>query len=336
MTFRHSIENFRGLAILFVMASHLLTLRSAGPWGDALYFLVGDATSWFVFVSGYLFCHTEIRRFDFRAYLAKKLRFVLAPYLVFATLAIGVGVYHSRPELLGLTWPAYVLWSLVVGGSVVPPLWFVPMITGFFVLSPVFIRLARNRGLGLAVAAAMAFSLFSGRPVANLNPLLALLHFAGFYLLGLLVATRAHDTGRALQGWRGWAVAAVGTGVFAGAGWHYGGYAASPEGFVAGLGHLNHMQLGKLGLLTAIYVVFEKLYNRENRLLGYFAKISFGLFFVHGFVVLALSLLMSRGPLLPAAWLPVVEGACVGVGSVLIVEGLKSAFKHRSRYVLGC
>lgn len=335
MKFRHSIENFRGLAILFVMASHLMTLRDLGPLGDAWYFFVGDATSWFVFVSGYLFCHTEFRRFDFRTYLAKKLRFVLAPYLVFAFLAIGVGVYHARPELLGLSWPAYVVWSLVVGGSVVPPLWFVPMITGFFLLSPLCIRLARGRGLLLATAVALLFSLGSGRPVANLNPLLALAHFAGFYLLGMAVASRSGQIGTVLQGARGAWVAAAGLAVFLWAGVEYGGYEASPQGFAQGLGHLNHMQLGKLGLLAAFYVVFDKLYNQENRCLGYLAKISFGLFFVHGFVVLALSLVLP-GLGLSNGWMPVVEAGGVVSASVLVVEGIKWAFKGRSRYVVGC
>lgn len=334
--FRHSIENFRGLAILFVVVSHLLSLRAVGPLGDALYFAFGDATSWFVFVSGYLFYHTEIRRFDFGSYFRKKVRFVLAPYLVFATLAVAVGIYHSRPELLGLSLPAYVLWSLVVGGSVVAPLWFVPMITGFFLLSPLFIRLARDRGLYLATACGLAFSLFSGRPVANLNPVLAFFHFAGFYMLGLVVASRASSISAALKGARGWEIAALGLAVFLWSAVHYGGYDVSPEGFLDGLGQLNHMQLGKLGLLMAVYVVFEKLYNRENRLLGYLAKISFGVFFVHGFAVLAFAVVLRPRVFLSSEWMPMFEfGWVLGV-SVLVVEMIKWTFKGRSRYVVGC
>ncbi len=336
LMFRHSIDNFRGLAIIFVMMSHLLTLRVVDTEHNALYFIFGDATSWFLFVSGYLFQLTENKRFQYAGYLRKKLKFVVSPYLVYSALAIGVGVYFSRPDILGLTLPAYVMWSLVVGGSVVTPLWFVPMICGYFLLSPLFIGLARNRLLGVATLAALCFSVLSGRPVGNLNPLLSFVHFLGFYMLGLYVAVHADGIRRRVTGPIGWGVMLGGCALFLISMAAYDGLAASPEGFSEGLGHFNAMQVGKLGLLMVVYVVFERWFDRRNHLFGYLARISFGIFFVHGFFVLAFTLL-SRRIHVPQAWeLPLLEFVFVLVASVGSVELIRRVTKGRSRYVVGC
>lgn len=134
----------RELAIIFVMLSHLNTWTSLGPLGKYLHFLFVDATSWFVFLSGYLFVRIEGTRFSYPAYMAKKAKFVILPYLILSTPVMLLGLYLGQNKLIGISAGAFAAWSLLVGGYVVAPMWFIPMIAIFFLLSPVFLRIARS------------------------------------------------------------------------------------------------------------------------------------------------------------------------------------------------
>ena len=126
--FKYSVENFRGIAIFFVMLSHLSSFSSLGPAGKYLLFTFVDATTWFVFISGYLFSHIEKNiNFKYIDYIYKKFKFVIIPYLILSIPAILVGLYFQRHTLLELNVAEYILWSLSVGGSVVGPMWFIPM-----------------------------------------------------------------------------------------------------------------------------------------------------------------------------------------------------------------
>lgn len=334
MQFKYSINNFRGLAILFVMLSHMGSLHWLGSVGDLGSFLVGDATTWFVFISGYLFYHIEFRRFRYKDYLGKKAKFVLLPYLVFFIPAILAGLYFSRDVLFDLSRGAYVLWSLLVGGSVAAPMWFIPMIVIFFFLSPVFHALARTRWIYVATFLGLLISLFTFRPIHNLNPFLAFLHFFGFYLLGMLMSINSGRTDGMKQTNAIYPLIGAGLLVFIITIAVFDFQSEGPLGFWDGLGQLNIVQLGKFGLLVAVFFTFERFLDFKQPLLDYLAEISFGLFFVHGFFVLLNARLQPSLPSPCAAFL--FEFIFVVFGSVLTVYLVKLIFKKKSRYVVGC
>ena len=318
------------------MLSHMGTLHWLDSAGDLGYFLVVDATTWFVFISGYLFHYIEFRRFKYTDYLRKKAKFVFLPYLVFSVPAIVAGIYFARDILLGLDRGPYVLWSLLVGGSVAPPMWFIPMIIIFFFLSPLFHALARTRWIYPATIVGLAISVFSYRPVHNLNPFLAFVHFFGFYLLGMLTSMNTCRTD-ALKNTRAvyWIIAS-GLALFFLCAFMYDFESEVPIGFQDGWGKLNLVQLAKFGLLVAVFFLFERYLNRKQRMLAYLAEISFGLFFVHGFFVLMSSRIQQRLGL-DNPWLAFLfELVFVVCGSVLSVYLVKSVFKKKSRYVIGC
>ena len=79
----------------------------------------------------------------------------------------------------------------MVGGSIVGPLWFVPMIGLYFITAPLFLILSK---LPYAIFSIITFSivllsLFTDRPFNQYNPFLSYIHFFGFYILGVYFST---------------------------------------------------------------------------------------------------------------------------------------------------
>lgn len=336
MKFRYSLENLRGLAILFVMFSHFSSFDDLGVPGHYAHFFVADATSWFVFLSGYLFHLVEGRRFRYDDYLLKKLKYVVLPYLVLSIPALAIGYYFGRPQLIGLSNAAYFGWSLLVGGSVVWPLWFIPMIVIFFVLSPVFNWAAKSNLIYLLALLGVIVSLFTSRSIDNFNPLLSFFHFLGFYLLGLACAAGNVYTDRLKEsGWTPWLVC-LGIAGFVLASWLYVEPNGVSSGFFDNLGSLNVSQLGKLSLLIALFFGFDKYFNQKNRALGYLADVSFGLFFIHGFYWLVFSRKSRVVQITDPIANFLIEFFLIVVCSIITVYFVKMLLQKRSRYVIGC
>ena len=333
--FRYFLDNFRGLAIIFVMLSHLTSFHTMGRFGDYIYFLVGGATAWFVFISGYLFYYLERGKFNYSDYLSKKAMYVILPYLLLSIPAICTGLYFAWPTLIGLNSGEYIAWSLLVGGNVVGPMWFIPMIIIFFVMTPVFNLVAKSWMLYVFAAMALVFSLFSSRPIHNLNALLSFFHFLGFYMLGLVFSAQAIRIA-AIKSSVKTGIIVVSLAAFALAAFFYQDAESILIGFQDGLGIFNLLLFGKLLLLIAIFFIFEKFFDQPNKVLGYFAKISFGLFFIHGFYILIFVKIAKYMINMSAASMLVVEFWLVIIGSFATVFVLKHMFNKRSRYVIGC
>jgi hypothetical protein len=336
LKFRFSIENFRGLAIFFVMLSHVGSLRQLGGVGEFLYFAVVDATTWFVFISGYLFFYIENQRFEYTSYLLKKAKYVILPYLILSVPAIGAGLYFGRDQLLALSPLGYVLWSLVVGGSVVGPMWFIPMITLFFLLSWVFKKLGRTKLIYPITIIALVVSLFSSRPIGDLNPFLSFVHFLGFYLLGMSIAVASKSIDEINSTSKGCLLVALGLIIFFAAAWGFESNVVEPMGFQEGWGKLNLIQLGKLSFLVVVFLLFERYLVKPQKILGYLAEISFGLFFIHGFLMLIFLRIGKYLVLSNPFAMFVLEFSLVVLGSMLVVFSIKFVLGKQSRYVIGC
>jgi hypothetical protein len=307
-----------------------------GSLGAYAFFVVGDATTWFVFISGYLFYYIESQRFKFNAYISKKLKYVISPYLILSIPALVAGMYFSRAALLGLEPVNYIFWSLSVGGSIVGPMWFIPMIALFFACSPIFNRLAKSSAIYIATVVCVGFSIFSHRPINDLNPFLSFLHFLGFYLLGLAFAKNTHRLDVLAQKRMANLVIVATLVLFLISMFLYDIAEGEPAGFWDGLGVFNLIQLGKLLLLVSVFFIFEKYLNRKSRFLSYMAEISFGLFFIHGFFMLFYSRMMQKIAIANPLSNFLLEFSIVVIASIATVYVLKLILKNKSRYVIGC
>jgi hypothetical protein len=336
-SYQYSLENLRGLSILFVMLTHISSFAALGVVGRYLEFLFGDATTWFVFISGYLFNYIEQRKFKYFEYLKKKAKFVILPYLILSIIAIGAGIYFKRHLIMGLSPWAYIAWSLLVGGSVITPMWFIPMISIFFLLSPLFYRLGGSYLQYIVLLITLGISLVTSRPIEDLNPFLTFVHFAGFYVFGLVVSANVDVISRIRN-------TSIATLLIVGAVFLFliasssmplvsGDY---PGGFMEGLGKFNNMQFGKLTLLVAVFLLFDRFLNVPNAVLKWTAQVSFGLFFMQGFFMAAFAKLIQifvfPSPLLALG----AELVWVLGGSMVAVVLAKALLGKWSRYVIGC
>lgn len=319
------------------MLSHLSSFSTLGSTGKFLQFVVVDATTWFIFISGYLFSHLEKKRdFDYAYYLWKKIKFVVTPYLILSIPAIIAGLYFQRDRLMELSVIEYILWSLSVGGSVVGPMWFIPMVVIFFVLAPLF-NLMKNSTLTILAILFLTLSVFSFRPYASANPLLGFIHFAGFYIFGILAHTLGSKTNNLSNSTATIILSTAFTGfmiLLLCSGKEF----TAPTNYISfteNLGTLNSMQLGKLLLLIFVFLALEKFHNKNHLILSHLAKISFGLFFIHGFYMLIFNRYFS--PVLPKNFIQIIiEFVLIVPGSIVTVYILKRILKTKSRYVIGC
>ncbi len=339
--YHYAMDNFRALAILFVLASHADSVLDIGKAGYYLNFLFANATAWFVFISGYFFYFIESKRFQYRDFLLKKAKFLLMPYLFLSSIAmlIGVGMFDQH-ESLGLSLGSYLLWALIVGGNIIGPLWFMPMIMLFFMLSPIFYRLSNQRGLIIVVVIALLLSFMTFRPYNNSNPLLAMIHFMGFFWFGILVA-KYHSNIQAwlTKGWRFGLLAGLGLLLFLLSGqWELNSDTMMKMGFWDHLGEINFYQTGKFGLLVVIFLSLYRYFNYRIPVMSYLANISFGLFFLHGFGLWLYDWLAPRFPevFIDHNWSAVTQIGFIFLFSWLVIVLTQHLLKEKSRYVIGC
>ncbi|WP_425514760.1 acyltransferase family protein [Comamonas fluminis] len=335
--FSYSADNFRAISILFVILSHLVNLSLLN---NSLNFFLTDATTWFLFISGYLFFQVESNEnFSYFKYLKKKIKFVITPYLIISAPCILAGIYFHQPQIYEISTEKYIAWSLLVGGLVNGPMWFTPMIAIFFLASPVFLNLTQKNTLILLLTAAagIIISIFSSRPTLNSNPIYSFIHFFGFYMLGLFFfkirneiksLSKSLSTQIIISGILLYAIIASFNSDFDLNGKEY-------IPFFEAIGLPNSTTLGKLVLLISIFVFLEKYFNIPNKYLRYISSISFGLFFLHGIFIRIFNKNIEinlQNPFYSA----LLEFIFVFLSSIITIEFSKKILKHRTRYVIGC
>lgn len=335
--YNYAIENLRGLAILFVIVSHIDLLKMEhNRTLKFVNFLCTNGTDFFVFIAGYLFYYLEADRFRPLNYLQKKIRFVVVPYLFLSAISIAIGIFLGRHSIYSFTPWEYLKWSVLTGNQLNFPVWFIPMIMIFYLISPILHAVGKNRyALFLLTAIAIVFSLFSTRPFANGNPLLGFLHFSGFYVLGMSASAATPMLANTPRSVRYWVVAGglliFLFAAFLDSGWTY------PAFFYEGLGSLNPVQLGKLGLLVALFFLFELFLNKKHATLKNLAEISFGLFFLHGFFIVFFNHINNIYINMDQ---PVVfflaELLAVIVISIATIISVRKVLGPWSRYAIGC
>jgi peptidoglycan/LPS O-acetylase OafA/YrhL len=192
----HSINWFRGVAIIFVVMTHLSTdgilQYDLGKYVQAFF---QNGTSFFVFISGYLFWHL-IGRFNYDEYLVSKIKNVVTPYLLLMTMTLlGVYVlslfniysidyspYDYRVQFYDLIGESGFLWHYAIGGAINFPLWFIPMILVFFLASLPIKMISESKYFTIFLVIFIVFTLISDR--GDIAPM-QFIHYLGIYLFGI-------------------------------------------------------------------------------------------------------------------------------------------------------
>ena len=183
-----AFDYLRAVAIILIVLGHSVYNSEKG-FPVLLENIIRGGTAVFVFISGYFLHAVFSQNFQFQAFLLKKWKGVVVPFLFVSF----VGLVF---KLLGWWWldglplekVALNLFYTVKNFYVLYPHWYIPFIMVVFLLSPLYLaylQLPLWRQL-------LLFALFSilavmlHRPHGNAGVIQSLLYYTPFYLLGML------------------------------------------------------------------------------------------------------------------------------------------------------
>lgn len=185
------INNFRGIAIVLIVAGHSLQkLRTAFTWDDApllyavLSVTMSNATVLFVFIAGFLFQYLS-HKYRFGKYLVNKTTNIILPYVV---VSIPIIVLQTSGLVQDAPFPDSSLSIRVVlsylTGAHFLPFWFIPMMAIMYLVSPLLVRLDRDQRIYFLLPVFVVISSIVPRQdSANIPASFA--HFFSVYLFGM-------------------------------------------------------------------------------------------------------------------------------------------------------
>ena len=341
---RH-FDYFRGVAIVLIVAGH-----SYYPWGIDTFAervvanLITGSTALFVFISGFFFHRVYAPKFNLRAFLAKKARLVLLPYVLLSSLwLLQTLIRHGSPatatghpvisKLLH-----YLLFLWQGTAEALTGYWYIPFIMLIFAASPLFLQYIQlSLKIQLTIfALLMVVSMLVQRPLNNLSPIHSVIYFTPIYLLGITYSMHQNAIADAIKpkslhlGLSTVALSALQVLVTG----SYGNYHKSAIFSYAGF-DLNILQ--KLLCIFFLLSILARLERRSIPLLGYLASISFAIYFLHSWVLIALQRLSMERYLAfaPGPLIFLIKTALILGVSIWLAETLKTRFRQRSRYLIG-
>ena len=296
--FANSINHFRALAIIFIVASHVFLLTQPQYDAFADYFIANfliGATIFFVFISGYLFHHIFYKRFEYGKFIKSKYKRLLIPYILLGLLPIylymskldegwseffqpmGTGFFHEYLVPIG---------KLLMTGDFLIGYWYIPFILITFTLSPLHLAYIKLNARWQVIIFVVFFviSMLIQRPDAYLNPIHAVLYLTSAYLMGILFSQHKDVVYPKLKNQEFWFLA-----IALGICWiqseyeHIGNYHNTLFTFTyKGLDY-NFLQKMCLTVFFAIWLYrFEKY---KNLVVTKIADTSFAVYFLHPFVM---------------------------------------------------
>ena len=235
------------------------------------------------------------------------------------------------PDFIAL--PSYskvVLFYLT--GAHLGPLWYIPMIVLFFLIAPLLLKVDKYPKLYWLLPFLIIVSFVVPKPENNASPLLAFVHYLSIYILGMFMSRYKDQLFKLLSN------KLVLAGIF-------GAVLCLSYFIYFGFSHLWFVQKILLSaflmyLLYRFEHVKRKSLERTFSSLDYLGSISFGLFFLHGYILGALKMGFSRlnWEFSGAYWsvLLLVVIAFTIFFSTLAIIAIQRVFGNKSRKLIGC
>jgi surface polysaccharide O-acyltransferase-like enzyme len=349
--FLHYIHYFRGAAILFIVGLHAcISLK----WGDEHFqrkfglVLFNNGTVLFVFISGYLFFHLSKERFNYLDYIKKKFQYVIIPYLVVSIPALIDKFYFDK---MGSHW-----WMdhgfgqksffsklvfLLLSGRHMGVLWFIPMIAILYVFAPFILKFAKTKAFIYLAPIIFTFGLYTFRFGYYADIGLSLQYFFPVYIFGIWVYQIkehlfAHAKSIVIA--LGVVYMAMSIGEFFE--WiPFDDLIRTRDGYAIFNGYrLNHNKLKMQILCIFLLTLFYMWNHKKLEVLKLLGDYSFGIFFVHLYVIEVLRLadrnnIVKISP--PNLFTFVLYYIFIVILTVVIVKLIKLTLKDKSRYFIG-
>lgn len=337
--FLYYIHNFRGFAILAIVAHHVI---ASLEWSNEnieniAFILIGNGSVYFVFIAGFLFQFLS-SKYQYKSYLIKKFQYVIAPYVVVSLPAILLALL-GQPSFSPPDWfvsqfsnwllPGQIVMYLVTGVTM-SQFWFIPMITIFYLVSPVLIWIDKHPRYYWVLPGLLVLTALVPRPEEN-NAIQSFVHFASIYVGGMFCSQFRDKVlpmiqKRYLLLLSLFALLTIVQGCF------------KPE--LVTLNSLSKLVLSLL-IMGFLWAKESQLPQFFNRSMGFVAELSFGIYFLHEYFIVLLPGVEKRVGLAHFPhhadllsfllnYLLVLGGS---IGAVLLI---KKIFGKNSRFVVGC
>lgn len=286
----HDINTFRGIAIIFIVVSHCITVGRwsiTTPVDRVLEVLLRNGTVFFVFISGFLFHHIYGGNFRFGKFFATRVKNVLLPFSVLSLVPIILIIwsgdrqghipsfFYASPETTFLLFFAT--------GCTLAPYWYIPMAALLYLLAPMIVALTKRPVFPKVIVFLLVVSVLIHRPVANLNPFHSALYFLPVYLLGIFFSMHRQDLLRWLDQRVAWL--AVGVLFFAGLQVAVFDTSGNFHKNMLELTVIDVLLLQKLCFTGLLLVILNRLGSWKFRLLGIAADYSFPIYFIHSLML---------------------------------------------------
>jgi len=338
-SFQHHIHVFRGVAIILIVCAHTLPSLdwSAQPLTFRLLDAIANESSiFFFFIAGYLFQHLSAR-FKYKNYLKQKLKTVILPYLILSLPALFIFTQLVHREGMWSWFYTIPVWQQVglflATGKHLTPLWFVPTISLFYLLAPLFIAIDRRAPvLYWSILPLWLLSIYLGRD-GPLGPIDKAIYLLPAYLMGMAFSHFQEQSEALTQ--RFWlplmAIALLG---MAG---HALDWQIPP----------HYLMLMKLPMSLLITVALLRWHSKLGTRLDYIAHVSFGIFFVHAYFISFIkvgTVYLMHGRIYAGRGSEELPGNLLVFGvyaifvllfSVLLIRGAQRVFGKNSRMFIG-
>lgn len=334
-----SIEYFRALAIIFIVAGHFFYISDIKPSGlfeQTIQNIIYGGTSLFVFISGFLFHHVFYNNFCYKLFLKKKIKVIVLPYLAFSSLPV---VYYTMKNVdsylyFDIGFLNYIALSLkyLVTGSVLEIYWYIPFIMLIFLLSPlfiVFISLPFSWKIFL-ITTLLIIACLMHRPLENYNAFQSLLYFSPVFLIGIAASIYKKEI---YDGLNNKVYYLLGVVLLLALVQAYSGSIGSYHKAPFEYNGLDLMLIQKITLSFFLLAWLHKFEHTKNKLLCKIAATSFTIYFMHAlllWITLSVSFKLNGTWLLYILLVAAVVAVCVF--SALVIKKIIPSY---SRYLSG-
>ena len=299
---RH-LHAFRGFAILNIVLVHAFSsilkanLGHGDPSPAAKWIRISNevlfhgSTIYFALISGLLFT-IALRRRGWPRFFRNKLTNVIAPYAVMSLLFTLVEWFLDYRTAPAGNPPAALpgsYLSSLLHGTAQSSYWYIPVIVALFAATPLLDSLVTGRYAGIGIAAVASLPLFMSRAGVEVTAG-TVIYFAGVYAFGMFLGEGYAATMARLRQWRGALAGVAATSTVALTVL----FAEDIEmiGWVSLRESLFYIQ--KLSISGLLLYSMQQGENRLPRMLDQLATHAFSIYFLHLFVIKALTHFYAR------------------------------------------
>lgn len=342
--FLNYIHLFRGLSILFIVIGHFIHLFSweINPFFEKLMFnFIKNGTVMFIIISGFLFQYLS-SKFNYKQFIFKKIKFIFLPYLISSTPFLG---YFFLTRFLKQSEPTLILFKKVflyiLIGNHLNSYWYIPMIVLVFLISPIILQVVNWKHFTKILPFLLLGSSIIHRPWNSSNPFHSLLYFLPVFMFGMIMCKFRKNVMSMLNNnilfvWIGFVVLLLIQTCF---------YEISGNIHIHALRDVFSVPVDvllfqKIFLTLLFFHYLQLAKEKSQKILSFFADISFGIFFLHPYIFYHFDQIFEDGFFEVNSTLTFFLSWVIIIGLVvttsLLVVLCKKILGNKSKFIIGC